>query len=200
MTIGRKTGGRQKGTRNRISDAHRLAIHRACREIGSGRALVGGSRSDPLTRFYVRAWQAEPATFLSKVLPAVLPPPPREDTELPDATLPAPDSLFDSARRIAFILAAAQHEQEARTVELVELSPPQAPAPDPPAPQPTIDELPEWQDPPPTPPTSDTLETFRGNAAEQGRACDRPEVIDARRKAHDDYVARLASRHRRSLL
>lgn len=187
----RSTGGRQPGAKNVITEKVKGDLLAVYRQLGGRRWLLAYARDNP----------DEFVKHLMRLLP-----PPREDLE-PDTTPPAPDSLFDSARKIAFILALAQHEQEARTtdVELVEMAepPPQAPEQQDPAPLPPLDEAPVVE--PCAPPKSDPegieeTEAYRGSAAEQGRLHTRPEAIDQRRQAHDDYVARLAARHRRSLL
>jgi len=181
----RSTGGRQPGAKNVITEKVKGDLLAVYRQLGGRRWLLAYARDNP----------DEFVKHLMRLLP-----PPREE-EPPDATPPAPDSLFDSARKIAFILALAQHEQEARTndVELVEMAepPPQAPEQQDPAPLPPLDEAPVVE---PCAPTSDAMETYRGSPAEQGRSHARADVIDKQRRAHENYMAKLAARHRRSLL
>lgn len=196
-----KTGGRQAGTKNRVTDSMRRDILSVYRKLGGPKFLL--------------SWAKENGTeYVKQCLSRVMPPMPRQALEDEEFSLPAESSMFETARRIAFILAQADAmSPRPLDVEMVELSPAsQAPEPQDP-PLPPLDEAPTMEpcatprsyprgDPEGVAETySETLKTFRGTVpAEQGRSHARPDVIDRRGQAHEKYLARLASKHRRSLI
>lgn len=190
----RGSGGRQPGAKNVITEKVKGDLLAVYRQLGGRRWLLA----------YARAHEDEFCRHLMRRLP-----PPREDADEPAPVDTGSPGLMEAARRIAFVLAQADALSRPLDVELVGLSPPPAPEQQdpPPAPLPPLDEAPTMEpcalagnESAGETPTSDTLETFRGNAAEQGRTHAKPDVIDQRRLAHEEYVSRLAAHHRRSLL
>lgn len=196
MTIGRKSGGRAPGVKNRVSDAMRRDILSVYKSLGGRRWLLAWAR-DNSTEYVKQA--------LSRVMPPMPRPAQDEAEEAPEfgMSLDNHDQQRALALRIAFIL--ARHEASAdRPVHIIEAAPVQAPEP---APElPPLDEAPTY----PIPADlrgqkvieetrTETLETYRGGSAERERSP--AQVIDSRRRAHDDYMARLAAaRYKRDLL
>lgn len=94
MTPRRKTGGRQKGTRNLLTRDVKMAIERAFERVGSENYLVKVARDDPRTF----------CALLARVLPAQL----EHSAKMPsivDVTPMEEDrNPYDWARRIAFVL------------------------------------------------------------------------------------------------
>ncbi|ABE43257.1 hypothetical protein [Polaromonas sp. JS666] len=187
-----KTGGRQVGTPNAVTERVKgdlLAVYKA---LGGRRWLLA----------YARAHEDEFCKHLMRLVP-----PPRSETEEAESTPFEPHDLRAVAMRISYVLAIARQQAgSAAPVDIIEAAPAQAPEPEPASELPPLDEFPTYSIPDlrgqevVEETRTETLQIYRGGSAEQGRSQARPEVIDARRKAHDGYLARLAAHHRRNLL
>lgn len=98
MTIGRKTGGRKPGSKNRITDAMRRDILAVYKQLGG--------------RKWLAQWAAQNETeFVGKVLARVLPPMAKEADPEPDGSCPPSANMSDIeiARRIVFALSKAAY-------------------------------------------------------------------------------------------
>lgn len=106
MTVGRKTGGRQAGTKNRTTERMRLDIMATYRKLG-GRAWL------------LKFAKENSVEFVAKCLARVMPPMPREETTEGEPL--TPPSFFlpevETARRIAFVLSGAAHADGGNTIE-----------------------------------------------------------------------------------
>jgi len=192
-----KTGGRQPGSKNRVTESMRKDILSVYRKLGGQKFLLSWARENETE--YVKQ-------CLARVMPA-MPRQALDEQEDAEFILPYDPRGIDAQRafamRIAFIL--ARHEASSDTpVTIIDTpAPVQAPLPPepPPLPRPTYTIPTDLHDQEVVAETdTESPQTYRGSPAEQGRSHTRPDVIDQRRQAHDDYVARLAARHRRSLL
>lgn len=163
MAAGRKTGGRARGTPNKVTKSVKDALLTAFRQVGGQRAFTKWARENPAV-FY---------GLMAKLLPAEL----SVSAEVEITRDPLTD--FEVANRIAFILARAQ--QPALEAERVEPLPPphaepaeiaqnspetlQKPAELPPEPA-----KPEYFGIPTAEPPSVDISTYEGSIAEQGRS------------------------------
>lgn len=202
---GRKpgSGGRQPGAKNVITPEVRNDILAVFRKLG-GQA------------FLLKWAIANPDEFVKCCLMKLVPVP-REDAP-PASPAPidmSPMAMREVAVRIGFILASADAAMpRPADVQMVELAPapepafPYRPEPRDPAPLPPLDECPVMEpsetlkgDPEGIEETrTETIASYRGSPGEQGRSDGKHEVIDRRGKAHGEYMAGLAVRHRRDLL
>lgn len=199
---GRKpgSGGRKPGAKGLVTDKVKGDLLAVYEKLGGQRWLLA----------YAVAHEDEFCRHLMRLVP---PAPPEAPEPAPIDTSPA--SMREVAVRIAFVLASADVAMaRPLDVPMVELAPAPEPAfhyqPEEPQdpPLPPLDEAPVDDPPVPMPRRRErveethtqTIETYRGGSTEQGSHPGRPDVIDQRRKVHEDYVNRLAARHRRDLL
>lgn len=103
MATGMKTGGRQKGTPNKLTIELKGAIEGAFAKVGGQRYLEGIAKTQP--QVFCRMLER----LLPKDLNVTLPPEPITEVR----------STLEIARRIAFVLAMGAREanQEANTVK-----------------------------------------------------------------------------------
>lgn len=162
-----KTGGRQKGTKNKVTDAMRRDI------LGTYRKL-GGSK-------WLLEWAKENQTeFVKQCLSRVMPSPPRESSDpTPPPVVVEELSDLEAARRIALVLAKAAHaiDEQSIAAERVEAEPVEA------FDSVRIPSQPLNEIPPPVEPPAQSLATYRGSSAEQRLSAVSAEIA---RKKHRD--------------
>lgn len=190
---GRKTSsGRQPGAKGRVTDAMRLDVLESYSRLGG-------------VRFLEKFGRTHPEAYVSKVLAAILPAPPRDEDAPAEPVNPV--SLRDVAIRLNFILASSGVKMVGldEPADVVELpAPDSVPFPYRPPPEqqdlPPLDEAPVMEPAPIADPENiqatrtQSLENYRGSPGEQGRETratsdPRSKVGGRRKEARDAFLA-----------
>lgn len=158
---GTKSGGRQRGSRNRVTESMRRDILGVYRSLGGRKFLLKWARENE-------------SEFVKQCLNRVMPPAPRPEPDDDQHLLPEMNT-FEAARRLAFLLAKADQETQTQNEKLVATSHRVVEEPPSPDPNKLLEqafpqaEEPAIEEPPPHPSQVEpTIESYRGCSTEQG--------------------------------